>query len=541
MARALGLCSVGVRKTAKVFLTSYEIGYNTCDMQWLNTIVDELVARQPEGEILLESGGSPSGTHHLGHMRELVICDALLLELQRRGRQARHVYFSDDLDGLRKVPVDVPSQFENYLGMPLCDIPSPDGQAESYGAYFTAQLQRACKTLGLEVSFVASHEKYRSGFFVPAIEQCLARLPQARQALETISGRKLEDSWSPIQIMEEGRLKKRAFVSLDTTQKTLAYRDANGVEQHIAYDDGSVKLDWRLDWPGRWWLLNIAVEPFGRDHASAGGSYDTGVQIMKDVYGSEAPYPVPYDFINLAGDTKKMSASKGTGLDAEEGVRIMPAEVVRYLILSAPPKKRIYFDPVGGVVKLMDEYAAFAAKPEKTEAEKQLLYICTRGGTARTVSRVPFSHLVASYQASLRDAARTLEVVKRTEHADVAAEEADAIMHELQFIDAWLDKRAPDDVKFSLREHVTKDEFSEAEIALFAGLAEKIAAAPVDAEGEFFHLALYSFKDELGLQPKELFGAIYRLLIGKSSGPRAGYFLSILPRDWLLARLKFEG
>ena len=73
-------------------------------MQWLNKIADELIARHPEGEILIESGASPSGTYHLGHMRELMTSDAILLELRRRGRRARHVQFVDDLDALRKVP-----------------------------------------------------------------------------------------------------------------------------------------------------------------------------------------------------------------------------------------------------------------------------------------------------------------------------------------------------------------------------------------------------------------------------------------------------
>ncbi len=509
-------------------------------MQWLNKIVDEIEARHPDGEVLVESGGSPSGTHHLGHMREPITCDAILLELRRRGRQARHVYFSDDLDGLRKVPVDVPSDFEQYLGMPLCDIPSPDGKAESYGAFFTAQLQRACAQLGIEVEFVASHQKYRSGFFVPAIERSLERLAQAKEALETISGRQLEEHWSPIQIMEQGRLKKRAFRSIDTANKTLTYLDKDGNEQSIVYNDGQVKLDWRLDWPGRWWLLEVVAEPFGRDHASAGGSYDTGVQIMKDVYEAPAPYPVPYDFINLAGDTKKMSASKGTGMDAEEGVSIMPPEVVRYLILSVSPKKRIYFDPVADVVKLMDEYAAFVAKPDKTEAEEQLLYICTRGGEARVVSRVPFSHLVASYQAALKDADKTIDVIGRTEHGDVAREEANIIRAELQFIDNWLQHRAPDDVKFALLDTVDAAQFSDTERAYFTALADNIAQAPADADGAWFHNAIYELKDSSGLPPKELFQSLYRLTIGKNSGPRAGWFLSMLPHDWLVARLRLE-
>lgn len=509
-------------------------------MQWLNKIVDDLIARVPEGEILLESGASPSGTYHLGHMRELLTPDAVLLELRRRGRTARHIHFVDDLDALRKVPVNIPAEYEKYLGMPLCDIPAPDGSDRSYGDFFLDGFKEAGEKLGIDVEYVYAHEKYRAGDMVPAIEQALGHIPEARKALETVSGRQLDEHWSPIQVMEQGRLKNRRFVSLDSSQKTLTYLDAAGEAQTTRYDDGSVKLDWRLDWPGRWWLLRVTAEPFGRDHASAGGSYETGVEMMNVVYGAPAPYPIPYDFINMAGDTKKMSASKGTGLDAVEGATIMPAEVVRYFILGSAPSKRLYFDPVGGVVKLMDEYAALAAKSDKTPEEEQLLFVCTRGGEARTVSRVPFSHLVASYQASLRDRARTLEVIKRTEHAEVAAAEAEIITRELDFIDAWLDKRAPDEVKFSLREQIEKSEFSENEVKLFAGLAKKVAAAPADADGEYFHLALYSYKEELGMQPKDMFAALYRLLIGKNSGPRAGYFLSILPRDWLLSRLKLE-
>lgn len=510
-------------------------------MQWLNKIVDEVTARHPKGEILIESGGSPSGTHHLGHMRELVTCDAVLMELRRRGRQARHIYFVDDLDGLRKIPGNVPADFEKYLGYPLCDVPAPDGSDQSYADYFLQSLIDGCKALNVEVEFIRSHDKYRVGFFVPAIERCLERIPAIKNALETVSGRQLEDDWSPIQVLENNRLKKRAFVSLNKAEKTIQYRDAEGKEQTIKYDDGSVKLDWRLDWPGRWWLQKVQVEPSGRDHMTKGSSFDTGIEIMRDVYEADAPYPVAYDFINMTGDTKKMSASKGTGLDAVEGSKIMPPEVVRYFILRAAPLKRLYFDPVDGLVQLMDEFAAFAAKPDKTDSEQQLWLVSTRGDDSRrSVSRVPFSHLVASYQASLKNPDTTLEVVKRTEHGKLAQDEAEIIRHELQFIDQWLQKRAPEDVKFSLAETVDAQEFTDAEKVFLKSLGDKVAEAPADADGTWFHERIYELKNSSGLQPKEMFSALYRAVIGKTSGPRAGWFLSILPRDWLIDRLHLD-
>jgi lysyl-tRNA synthetase, class I len=509
-------------------------------MQWLNQIADELESRHPDGEILIETGSAPSGPYHLGHLRELVTADAILLEMRRRGRQARHVQFVDDLDNLRKIPVNVPAEFEKYIGYPICDIPAPDGPDRSYADYFLQGLIDACNILGVDVEYIRGYKKWREGWFVPAIELALDNIPTARKVLQEVSGRQLDDKWSPIQVVEEGRLKKRPFISMDKDAKTIQYEDAEGKPRTIPYDKGDVKLDWRLDFPAHWFLQHVACEPSGRDHSTKGGSVETGEHICRQVYGAEPPLAVPYDFINMVGDTKKMSGSKGTGLSAVEGATIMPPEVVRYFMLRAAPLKRLYFDPVNGVVQLMDEFAAFAAKPDKTESEQQLWHICTRGtDRRRSVSRVPFSHLVASYQASLKDADNTLAVIKRTEHAQTADEDAEIIREELKFIDGWL-RRAPEEVKFELAEHVNAGDLSEAEQSFLKALGEKVAAAPKDADGAYFHERIYELKDELNLQPKEMFAALYQALIGKTSGPRAGYFLSILPRDWLVRRLRLE-
>lgn len=506
-------------------------------MSWLNNIVDKVGERYPAGEILIESGGSPSGKYHIGHLRELVTADAVLLELKRRGRTVKHIYFSDDLDALRKVPVNVPTDYEKYLGLSLCDIPAPDGSNQSYADLFLQDLIDASKNLGIDVEFIRSYQKYRAGFFAKAIERSLERLKESKRALEDVSGRKLGEEWSPIQVNESGYLKKRPFVAIDTNTKTLTYLDKESKKQVTAYDKGQVKLDWRLDWPARWWLLKVQVEPFGQDHASKGGSFDTGEQLMKDVYEAPAPLPIPYDFINMVGDTKKMSASKGTGLDAVQGSKILPPEVMRYFVLRYDPRKRLYFDPIDGVVQLMDEFAAFSAKPDKTVSEEQLLYVSTHGQPRQTVSRVPFSHLVASYQSSLKDVDKTLEVIKRTEHSQVASEDADIIKNELKFIDAWLEDQAPEDIKFDLLKDVKVSDFNDQEQGFLKALGEVISTGPEDADGEWFHKAIYDLKEDSGLEPKQMFSVLYRAIIGKTSGPRAGWFLSILPRDWLVKRL----
>jgi len=509
-------------------------------MHWLNQIVDEVTARHPEGDILIESGGAPSGTHHLGHMRELVTCDAILLELRRRGRQAKHIYFVDDLDVFRKVPVNVPAEWEKYLGVPICDVPAPDGSDRSYADYFLQSLVDGCKALNVEVEFVRSHPKYRSGWFVQAIEVALDKVAEIKALLEKISNRTLDENWNPFQFIEDGRLKNRKIISFDKTAKTVAYEDAQGQQHTAHYDRGEVKMDWRLDWPARWYLLGVDVEPFGREHASAGGSYDTGAQISRQIFTHEPPLPLGYGDINMAGDTKKMSASKGTAISAPEAAQIMPPEVLRYFILRAPINTILRFDPAEGVVKLIDEYAELLAKTDRSEFEEQLLNASRRGQDAKTVSRVPFSHLVASYQASLKSPEQTLKVIERTEHGNTAREDAEIIKQELKFIDDWLRLRAPEDVKFALAERVSAEDFTATEQSFLRVLGEKVAAAPPDADGNYFHQRIYELKTESNLQPQELFAALYKALIGKTSGPRAGWFLSILPRDWLIRRLKFE-
>lgn len=508
-------------------------------MQWLARLVDDIEKKYPDGEILIESGVSPSGTYHVGTLREVLTCDAVMLELKRRGRASRHIHYVDDLDPLRKVPVNVPAEFEKYLGRPYCDVPAPDGSDQSYADYFLNDFLGAAEQLHMEMEVIRSHEKYRAGEMSAVIEKALVSIDDIRAILEEISGRDLPEDWAPVQIMEDDYLKNRRFVSIDTDAKTITYKDAGDQHQTVGYTDGKVKLNWRVDWPARWSMLGIQVEPFGRDHATKGGSYDTGAEIVRKVFGSPAPYPVPYNFINLAGETKKMSKSTGQIIAISDLTKVMPPEVVRFFTLRYSPDKLLFFDPDEGVTKLIDEYAALLAKPDKDEDDQRLIDICSVGQDT-TVSSIPFSHLVASYQASLKDPAKTLEVIARTEHAGAVKQQGELIKKELAFIDNWLKSWAPDDVKFELTPSVNAADFSDQERELFKKLADKIAAAPDDADGEWFHKAMYVFKDELNIEPKEMFTSLYRLLINNDSGPRAGWFLSILPRDWLVKRLRLE-
>ncbi len=511
------------------------------DMQWLNKIVDDVIAKHPDGEIVVSSGVSPSGAYHVGTLREVLTAEIITRELKRRGRTARHIHVSDDLDVFRKVPAGLSETYKQFLGKPLCDIPAPDGSGQSYADYYVNDLPKLAEGLKLEMEIIRAHQKYRDGFFVPMIEKALTHVEAIKNILVQVSGHNLDENWSPVQVIEDGYLKNRKFLSVDTQKQTIEFEDANSMPQTISYAKGDVKLNWRVDWPARWALLGVDAEPFGRDHATKGGSYETGALIAREVFDTVAPYPVPYHFINRSGETKKMSKSGGDTITATQLLELMPAEITWYFMLKSAPEKQLFFDAGPTFIRLVDDFSALLAKDNKTPEEQQLIALCTHGIDKKTVSNIPFSHLVASYQASLKDVDTTLEVIKRTEHVDTAIKDAAIIKNELGFIDHWLKKYAPEDVKFELKEDLVDPAgFNDAQKNFMSGLADKIASAPQDADGEWFHKAIYDLKNESNLAPKELFQTLYQAIIGKDSGPRAGWFLSLLPRDWLISRLKLK-
>jgi lysyl-tRNA synthetase class 1 len=234
-----------------------------------------------------------------------------------------------------------------------------------------------------------------------------------------------------------------------------------------------------------------------------------------------------------------MSKSTGDTIAISDMLQVLPPEVLRYFVLRFAPDKQLFFDETDGVVKLIDDFAALLAKEDKSPDELMLIDISMAGVVNGTVSNIPFSHLVASYQAALKNVEKTLDIIRRTEHQDTVVKQEDTIKQELKFIDNWLKDWAPDDVKFELADKPTKD-LSDKEITYLLALAKKVESAPADADGEWFHKVIYELKDTVNLPPKQLFSTLYKLLIAKQSGPRAGWFLSILPREWLVARLKLE-
>lgn len=514
---------------------------------WLDIEVDKILKAKPAGEITVASGHSPSGKYHVGTIREIITANAIDFTLRQAGRASTHIDFVDDFDVLRKIPADLPREFEQYLGMPLYAAPSPR-EGYSYADYYLEMITESCQQLGVHPELLRSHTYYQAGKFIPYIEQVLENLEQVKEIIQRVSNRQLPEGWVPVQLLsDDDFLNTWTFKNWDKQNRTIIYADEYGAEGELDYvsQPGRVKMDWRLDWPARWHLLGVDVEPFGRDHAARGGSYDTGKELVETIFSGQPPHPIAYEFINIAGQNKKMSKSAGDTVTVSDALDIMPPEVLRYFVIKSRPNKKLFFDPGEGLYKLIDEYSKLKHQYARTgncEFKEAYLFatqVNRDSYESEMIANIPFNHLVTVYQAAAGDVALAHGLLKRTGYETEQLHDFSVLEREFEFIHAWLERYAPESVKFELQEELPDVELSEKQKAFLRELADALATNP-ELDAETVHQIIHELRENHTLQPHDAFQAIYRILLGQDSGPKAGWYLTTIDKDWLVRRLRLE-
>ncbi len=501
---------------------------------WLDQLAAQVNEQYPHGELIVSSGHSPSGTYHVGTLREIMTANAIAWALRRIGRKARHIDFVDDFDAFRKVPKFVPEEWSGHIGRPLALTPDPFDCHQSYGQHFLTQLHEGLEAVGaMPDETVFGYETYQDGLLADQLSMALDKLSEARAILTGVGGRQLDEHWSPVQILDENQnLRTLKFAGWDSERREVTWRDKTGATGVVTLSEGRVKLDWRLDWPARWAKWGITVEPFGRDHAAKGGSYDTGKELVEKVFGGQAPYPVPYEFINTVGETKKMSKSTGNVLTPGDALEVMPAEILRYFVIGPRPGRTLAFDSGLGLYTLIDDYS----KAQADEPTGAMAY-ARAGQTTEMIAQVPFNHLVSVYQAARQDVSRVRDILERTGYEAAVKDQWPIIERELTFVHNWLEKYAPEKVKFTVQETLPEVELSPGQRAFLAKLAS-VVEAEKDLSGQGMHDAVYAAAELAGIKAAQAFQALYRVILAKDFGPKAGWFLASLDRDWLVARLR---
>ena len=500
-------------------------------MHWSKVIAKEIVDSRRETKHVVATGITPSGAIHVGNLREIIIGDAVHTALRDMDVDAKLIYVADTFDPLRRRYPFLPKDYETQVGKTLSEIPDPEGCHLSYADHFLQPFLDSLDLLEIEVEIYRADEMYKSGLYVDVIKEAFLRRDDISRILEDVSGRQMPKDWTPFNPLCDacGRITSAIVTGYDL-EKEEAYYECECGNKGVASFTGGGKLAWRVDWAARWKILGVTIEPFGKDHAAPGGSFDSGKRIATEIYNYAAPYPIPFEHIHLktqSGEGKKakvtsMSSSKGTNIPVHEIVEAVPPAILKHVIVRVRPDKHIEFNPALPLLYLIDEY------------EREI------GGIGRGVAgEIPFRHLLTLVQIARGEFSILLEVIKRSGYAVQGDdEELEEIRKKARYAENWLRTYAPPSLKFELQLDVPTDELkqlSELQKKALGSLAQKIQDG---MNAEDWHNRIYDVASATNMETKELFQAIYMVLLKKPSGPRAGWLLASLDSEFLRSRFE---
>ena len=334
-------------------------------------LLERVKRRPPEkGFVLFETGYGPSGLPHIGTFAEVFRTTLIRHAFRRLSDLPTELYaFSDDMDGLRKVPDNVPNKemVAAHLGQPLTSIPDPFGTHEFFGAHMNARLRAFLDAFGFEYTFKSSTECYRSGVFDRVLLTALERHEQIVKAVTPILGQERASTYSPFLPLspKTGRVLQARIEETRPGAGTVVFRDEDGTLTEVPVTGGHCKMQWRADWAMRWTALEVDYEMSGKDLTD---SVRIGSQICR-VLGGTPPENLTYElFLDEQGE--KISKSKGNGLTIEEWLRYATPESLELFLYKDPKKaKRLYFDVIP---RHVDEYEQLLEALPRQEPEQRL-------------------------------------------------------------------------------------------------------------------------------------------------------------------------
>jgi len=321
--------------------------------------------------VVFETGYGPSGLPHIGTFGEVVRTSMVRMAFEvLTGRQTRLICFSDDMDGFRKVPDNVPNRemLSAYIDQPLTKVPDPFDEHPSFGEHNNARLCAFLDSFGFDYEFMSATVEYKSGRMDEALLDILRHYESVRNIILPTLGEERRKTYSPFLPIcpDTGRVLQAKVVSTDPQKGTICYEDPDkGHIVEVPVTGGACKLQWKCDWAMRWYALGVDYEMSGKDLID---SVNLSSKIVR-VLGKVPPTAFSYElFLDQNGE--KISKSKGNGLSIEEWLRYGSPESLALFMYGQPKRaKRLYFD---SIPKAVDEYFAHQRKLGESEPAQML-------------------------------------------------------------------------------------------------------------------------------------------------------------------------
>ena len=496
----------------------------------------KLLKRYPDGKpggapVLFETGYGPSGLPHIGTFQEVLRTTLVrrAYEVLTGGAPTRLLAFSDDMDGLRKVPDNVPSRdrLEPHLGQPLSRIPDPfDAGFESFAAHNNAMLRRFLDRFGFEYEFVSASERYNSGAFDAALVGVLTQYQAILDIMLPTLRAERAATYSPVLPISPatGRVLQVPVEVVDAAAGLIRFTDEDGQVVEQSALGGQAKLQWKVDWAMRWVALGVDYEMYGKDLT------DSGIQSgrIAQVLGGRKPDGLIYELF-LDENGEKISKSRGNGLTIDQWLTYGSEESLGFYLFREPKSAKSLH--VGVIPRAVDEYWQFREKLADQPVEQQLgnpvwhLLGATDPARGGAGDSLPVTYGLLLNLVGVLGAGATRDQVwsylgnyiadpdpARHPALDVLVERA--LAYNRDYVAPTLVRRAP----------------APGEAAALRALDAELAALPEDTPADALQTLVYEIgkREELGFAAlRDWFKTLYETLLGSSQGPRMGSFIAL--------------
>jgi len=482
---------------------------------WADQIAERVIKEKGrKKEYVCASGVTPSGIAHMGHLREVITTELVVRALREKGKKVRMIYSWDDYDRFRKVPINVPKEYEKYLGVPVSEFPSPFDKKLDYARYFEIPFEGDLKVMGIAPEFIRQSKMNKKCAYAKLIRKTLDDVEKIKKILNKYRGEVLGKDWLPIMVYCE-KCNKDLTKIIDIKNYVITYECECGDKDTFDFrKKGLVSIKWRVDWPLRWKYEGVDFEPAGIDHQVKGGSFATGKEIVKEVFGVEAPVTQIYEWVKPKGGTE-FSSSSGNALSLGESLEIFEPEVLRYMFVKTRPKSGFQISFDNDIIKIYDEfdllernyYSGGANARDKRIYEMSMLKV-----SKKQPKRVGFRHLI------------TLVQIGKVKEGEERAEK----------VKNWLEKYAGEDMTFEVQKKGKKLSGKDREAMLEL---KKSLESKNFTEDELFD-EFYVICEKVGVKNTDFFKTAYLVLIGKEKGPRLASLILEIGKERVIGLLK---
>jgi len=473
-----------------------------------------------KGKIILQTGYGPSGLPHIGTFGEVARTSMVVNALNQLTDLPKEIItFSDDMDGLRKVPGNIPNQeiLQGNLHKPLTQVPDPFDKYKSFGEHNNEMLKNFLNKFNFKYTFKSSTELYKSGYFNSTLKLILKNYQGIMDIVIPTLGKERQRTYSPFLPIcpDTGIVLEIPILEIDEENSKITFDNkGNKLEKSIL--NGNCKLQWKVDWAMRWYALDVDFEMYGKDLIE---SAILSTKIIK-LLGKSNPSGFAYElFLDEKGE--KISKSKGNGITIDEWLEYASPESLSLFMYQNPKRAKKLYKEI--VPKAVDEYLDFVEKG-KNQNELQLLlnpvWHVHNGDMPKENSVMPFSMLLNLVETSNADSKELLWKFVKKYKKDILEKDYPIFDKLINYAIRYFN-----DVIKSKKKYKKPNE---AEKNALEALIKVLDNCDDDMQPEDIQTNIYSVGKENGYKEnlRDWFKLIYEVVFGDENGPRMGFFIS---------------